>query len=187
MRSWTCIALFLITIAASGQTEHNMLWENLIGVETDYVNQTLEKTATSGWGNGGAFSNNTLKAGENGYIYYIVENEVGFKSFGFSTDDPDAYQTTIEYGFYFDLNRLYILEDGVYVGQYSQPAVGDTLKIHRFNNSMNYYHNDMNYRRANCNGNTDMHIDLAMYHSGLHFNGAKASFGHDLIVVESFL
>lgn len=87
--------------------------QNSVGLS--YVGGILTKTASTGWGNGGASSVETIEnVGD--YVEFTANANTDNGIFGVSHDDPDQMYNTIEFGFqpYIDagVKRTFIILDG---------------------------------------------------------------------------
>ncbi len=108
-------------------------WANLTGVsQTDA--QTLTKTATSGYGNAGATSQNVLYDGEDGWIEFTLDAWNMNRSFGFSDQTQDNSENSIDFAFHTSGNQVYVYENSVSHGNVVGVALGDKFRISRIGN-----------------------------------------------------
>ena len=147
----------------------NHTWTDLVGM-TVTSNNEIEKTAGAGWGNGGAFSNESFPA------YCYVEREIVDENndasyseqwdvfVGLSHDNPDAGPFSIDYAWYNDVNHYLIYENGTRLGPYGSIAIGDKLKVERDNGQVKYYINDALIRTTTeINPGAPLYLDASLY------------------------
>ena len=112
-------------------------WTDLVGLNPS--GESLQKTASDGWDNGGAASTNR---GFNGWASFFVEDPDATWAIGISRSNTDEDRESIEFAFVLENRQLSIYENGVPLpGLVYEVAVGDELKINFTGSSVGYYHN----------------------------------------------
>jgi len=106
-----------------------VVWTNAVGVSLS--GNSLTKTATTGWGNAGASSTQTLASGD-GYVEATVAEVGRSRMFGFSHADTNQSWDTMDFGLHCanDGNKtIYVYESGTLRGTFGSYASGDKLRV----------------------------------------------------------
>lgn len=152
--------------------EYNVVWTDLVGVAAN--GNSLAKTASDGWGNGGAASSNALSSNADGWAEYSVAG-LNFIMFGFSEVNADADFTTIEYAVFTRVNgEIRIYEEGVNLGIFGTYSIGDILRVERIANSVFYKKNGVLLYTSTVSSSSALIVDVAMFSGTM--NNAIASF-----------
>lgn len=116
-------------------------WGSLVGLAQ--TGSTLTKTAnTSAWGDGGAFSVQSIPANSNGWIEFMAGEANSYKMMGLSATNADANYNTINYALYPAADgRLYVYENGSIMNGYEIFSVTDVFRIERQGASIIYKKN----------------------------------------------
>ena len=113
--------------ASTQQATQNVSWTNTVGVSV--TGNSLTKTASTGWGNAGASSTQTLVSGD-GYVEVTASETTTARIFGLSHTDTDQNWTSINFGLHLDLSgTIYIFESGNNRGSFGTYATGDKLQV----------------------------------------------------------
>ena len=153
-------------------------WTNVIGLDVLNSGATLKKTASNGWTNAGAFSQDKIVFGIEGYVEFTA-NEFSNRMMGFSYVDTDQNFTSLDYAIYPNINRaVEIYELGqrkLSAGIYSP---GSTFKIKvLFDNTVEYYHNDVKIYTSLVLATGDLHIDCSFHTLDSMLDEIQISFG----------
>lgn len=116
-----------------------VVWTDLVGVTA--TGNSLAKTASSTWGNGGAASVQTLPSGDGGVTVTATEAN-RHRIFGLSTGNSNASWSDIDFGLYLNSNTtIQIYEAGTARGSFGTYAAGDTLRVAVENGAVIYRRN----------------------------------------------
>lgn len=167
----------MVSFPVAGQQpseiSYDIAWTDLVGVSVN--GNSITKTATGGWGNGGAASINTLNANTDGWIEYKVDALNKLRTFGFSDINTDASYNTIDYAWHTNATDCYVYLNGGNVGNYPL-QVNDILRIERIGSEIHFKLNGV-IKRTETNVNTgSLLADCAISDTGAKFVNTKASF-----------
>lgn len=138
------------------------------------------KTAPTGWGNSGAASANILPAGKDGWIETTVYESNLYRMIGFSSSNPNADYTTVEYGL--------LLGDGNYAIYESPNAtsatffngdsytLGDIFRIERNGNTVRYLKNGIPFYTSAKAATGPLLCDISMFSQYAMMSNVVASF-----------
>ncbi len=108
-------------------TSTPVVWTSLVGVNAS--GNSLTKTATIGWGNAGAVSQQTLPAGD-GYVEFTASETTSYRMLGLSKGDTDQSYGDIDFAIYPAIGgTLYVYEQGVSKGGFGSYVTGDVLRV----------------------------------------------------------
>jgi hypothetical protein len=166
----------VISLGINGDTEwvpnlgytEGVTWQNAVGVSSDGV---LTKTASNGWGNGGASSTRGLSAAGDGYAEFSVPWDPGFAMFGLSNGDADQDYPDIDYAFYVfpqtnQPGKVMVFENGTFRSELGAYQNGDRLRIAAENGIVKYYWNGLNVYTSAKTPTFPLRIDTALYSTG---------------------
>jgi RHS repeat-associated protein len=162
--------------SAAGQTQ-NVVWTNAVGVSSS--GNSLTKTATTGWGNAGASSTQTLAAGD-GYVEVTVAELSRSRIFGFSHTDTNQSWDTIDYGLHCanDANHtIYVYESGTQRGTFGSYASGDKLRVAMVGGVVKYSRNGTVFYTSTVTPSYPLRVDTALYENGATIGSAVFSSG----------
>jgi hypothetical protein len=112
LRSGLLTGVLLLSVILT-HAQYPVSWSNKSGVVTTTGNAVV-KTAADGWGNAGAFSDNSFGLLGDYVEYTVTETGLRF-AFGISHNDPNTNYTSTEYGFIFLAGGQFnIIESGSY-------------------------------------------------------------------------
>jgi len=164
------LALSLPTWAASYSIQ-DITWTQ--GVNVTISGNSLTSSGASTW-NSGAFSSQSLAANINGYIEMTVQETNTHRMLGFSSDNPDAYWSSIEYALYLVANaQIYIYENGAGRGYYTSYATGDIVGLRRDGGVIKYYKNGVVFYTSTINYTGILYADASLYETGSTIKSAK--------------
>lgn len=135
-----------VTVLAGQQLAagYKLAWNGILGA-VDNSNFVLTKTASVGWDNAGATSENQLLANQDGWIEFKIDNNNANGSFvvGFSTVDNTYLRSSIEYGLEINSQTQRVLfhessDTGTDLANWSG---GDVFRISRNGSLIKYYKN----------------------------------------------
>ncbi len=155
-------------IPYSGSTYNQVTWTNVSGVSITGTDNKLTKTATNGWGTGGAWSVESF-AGD-----CWVEDTITSPSstnngiIGLGVADSSTSYTDVDYGLMTSPDGLlYIFESGTQRGTtYGTWAVGGKRKIERIGTQVKYYYNGSLIYTSGLPSTGTLHVDTALYFLG---------------------
>jgi hypothetical protein len=158
----------------------SLAWANLAGATFNAANGTLTKTATTGWGNAGAVSQNSLPANTDGGISWTIPTgplDATFYMLGLSQSSPDNSWNSVQYGLYYAGGQVYVYLSGTNQGFYGNVQPGDRLSVLRTGGTVNFYRNNKSFFGAQAPANVPLIADLAMFSSGARVQGLQ---GHNM-------
>ncbi|MCT4579999.1 MAG: SprB repeat-containing protein [Flavobacteriales bacterium] len=170
--------------------DYMVKWDNVSGIAVDGVNNILTKTAPFGWTNAGAVSHNYLKSGEPGVVTYKVDGIDYYRFLGFWDEDianvnePVNSYKNFDYCMYQRYNRIHIIENGNWIGQYNFISPGDIFYLERDvqNNKINYRFKDVStggeylLRSVTPPNSNKLYVGTAMTQTGLQVSKVRATF-----------
>ena len=155
--------------------QFDVVWTDLVGVSVS--GNTITKTATTGWGNGGAASENILPSGQDGWVEFTIVSTSNNKMFGLSSTNQDAHYNTIEYAIHANgSGTLIIYESGVYLGSAGTYSIGDILKVERIGGIISYKKNNNVAFTSNITSTGQLLADVSLLQTNSSISQAKASF-----------
>lgn len=154
-------------------TGYDIVWRDLTGISVN--GNTITKTASNGWGSGGAASVNELAASTDGWIEFIYDQSTCEVAFGFSDANPDAAANSIDYGVIVNGTQHQIVQNGTVAATYTS-AQGDVLRIERIGTTMKFYRNS-NLEHTLTGVSTGLLIaDAAINGTGCKIYNGRCSF-----------
>jgi hypothetical protein len=174
LRSGLLTGVLLLSVILT-HAQYPVSWSNKSGVVTTTGNAVV-KTAADGWGNAGAFSDNSFGLLGDYVEYTVTETGLRF-AFGISHNDPNTNYTSTEYGFIFLAGGQFnIIESGSYRILSSNYSVGDVFRIEKTLTSLVYKRNGITVRSYLLNISLGtLKIDLSIYSNGNSIGGIKSS------------
>ena len=114
-------------------------WGSLVDVAVE--GDILTKTGTStGW-NAGAFSQQFIPAGEDGWLEFLAYETGKTRMIGLADQDVNANYTSIDYAIYLTGSTVYIRESGADKGNVTTFKASDVFRIERKNGTIRYMKN----------------------------------------------
>ena len=157
--STTAILLTVTTAIAQTPVE----WTDLVGVSAN--SNSLTKTASNGWSNGGAASVQTI-SGDGGVSARVDETNT-YLILGLSATNADANWDSIYYGVYTAFNgTLYVVEQGKLRKLSESYGAGDRLSVERLGNTVEYKRNGTTLHTSGVPSSGPLLVDVSMYSQG---------------------
>lgn len=155
---------------------YRMTWGNK-GLVIEPDTNTIRKTGATGYGSSGAFSNNTLAAGKDGWAEFTLDAFNQERSFGLSDVDTDKNYTSIDYAFYTSGTAVFVYENGVSRGNIAGAAVNDVFRVWRIDDDIYWLRNGtVVYTNSGGALQTALHADIAFATTSSNIKFARASF-----------
>ncbi|MGB4973045.1 MAG: leucine-rich repeat domain-containing protein, partial [Cyclobacteriaceae bacterium] len=149
-------------------------WQNLVGV--DVQDQKITSTASTGWANSGAYSLNSLSAGQDGWVEIRIPFQNNFeKMIGLADADEDQHYTSIDYAFYIQ-SSLYIYEKGSNKLNLGTFTAGEILRIERIGTTILYKRNGTIVYTSTVASSTSLNADISFYRQNAYFENMLVSF-----------
>ncbi len=164
------------SFAVAGQqpvTPYNAVWTNTTGTTAN--GNTLTSTASTGWGNAGASTVNTLNPGSDGWVQFTVDNLTQQRAFGMSRTDVDANYTSIDYAFLVNGSSASVLLAGASQTSFTV-SQGDILRVERAGSTVYFKQNGIAVYTLTNGYTTSMIGDASIYGNGSTISNAQASF-----------
>jgi len=175
--------LFLFTVPSNVWCQHNVVWEDIVGLSVS--GNSITKTTATTWGNAGAASNQVLLANTDGWLEIEVTNLTGTRTVGFSSSNTDAGKNNIHFGLHLRNNgSLYIKESNTNVKTNLSYAVGNILRIERTGTTITYKNNGQTIYTSGKSSTSTLLVDAAILTSGASISNAIVSFnttGDDVV------
>lgn len=171
---FSLILFFGLSVDLNAQFD--VVWTDLVGVSAS--GNTITKTATTGWGNGGAASENILVTGVDGWIEVEAQQTNTNRMFGLSMTNTNASYNNIDYAIQLNAaGKIKIWENGTKkVNNAGIYVIGDLLKIERIGNTITYLKNNSTFYTSSIPSSSQLICDAALDDSGSTISNAKASF-----------
>jgi hypothetical protein len=129
-----------------------------------YTAGVFTKTASSTWGNAGFSSSVTLTG--DGYLEWSPVQLTTDISVGFSTADPDANYSSIQFNLHHGSDQnVYIFESGTQVGatgSWGTWTTSTVLRLQRNGTTMTYWRDNTLLRTTTCT-TAPLYLDVAVY------------------------
>ena len=139
-------------------------WTDLVGVTVEPDN-TLKKTATTAWGNGGAASVEILSG--DGEVFSTATNLNTYRMFGFSPTNANANYNSIRHACYFVSNAtglaLEAWENGARRKVYGPYSIGAVGSVERVGTTIYYKHNGVVFHTSALSSSGPLLVDVAIY------------------------
>ena len=171
-----------ITIAQ----EYPVVWTGGIGVSVDLESITLIKTASAGWGNGGARSINTLSSTVDGYVKFTLDGDGHNKSIGLSNVDNDAHYNTIDYAILFrpvqnsrstyTEYQFFVYENGVEMLGDQFAIEGDEFTLSRQSSELRIFKGNKYVYSTDTRIFDELVVDVALFDNASNFKNVLVSF-----------
>ncbi|MCP4253856.1 MAG: fibronectin type III domain-containing protein [Candidatus Scalindua sp.] len=144
-------------------------WIDNAGITVSTDNTTITKTATSGWGNGGAASQESFTG--DGGVEFVANQINADLAYGLSSSNIDADYSSIEYAIFLSASgQLQVYESGNPIQNFGSYQNGDKFSIERVSNDIVYKMNNVVFYTSLTPTIVDLLADLA-----ISTNGAKIS------------
>lgn len=149
---------------AIGGNFQSFSWTNTVGVSVSGNN--LTKTATTGWGNAGASSMQTIASGD-GYVEVTATQTTTARIFGLAHTDANQGWTSIDFAFDLDNGgTIYIFESGNNRGTFGTYATGDKLRVAIESGIVKYKKNGTVLYTSSVTPTYPLLVDTALYSFG---------------------
>src|SRR5204863_76168 len=164
----------LSSVVISGNlNSQNVSWTNTAGVSVS--ENSLTKTAATGWGNAGASSTQSIVSGD-GYVEITASETTTGRIFGLSHSDADQNWASIDFGLHLDLSgTIYIFEPGNTRGTFGTYATGDKLQVAIVGGVVKYKQNGTVCYTSSVAPSYPLVADSALYSNGATLNNIVLS------------
>jgi hypothetical protein len=154
----------------SGQA---VTWTSLAGVSGN--SNSLTKTASTAWGNGGAVSAQTLPSGD-GLVAITASETNTYRLFGLGNGNSSQSYEDIEFGLYlYSDGTLLVFEGGLYRGTFGPYSTGDILQVAVEGGVVKYKRNGTTLYTSTLTPTFPLLVDTAIYNQGATLNSATIS------------
>ena len=143
-------------------TTIDVTWVNLVGVTAS--GNTITKTASTGWGNGGAVSSQTFSG--DGRLEFLAVQVNTARMCGLSDSNPDANFTSIDYAVYLYSGTVYVFESGANRGTFGTYQSGDLFSIERTGSTVVYKKNGATFYTSTVVSSGALMADASIHTSG---------------------
>jgi hypothetical protein len=130
----------------------------------DITGTSLRKTAADGWGNSGAITSRTIKAGD-GFVQFSTNENIRGKSVGLSLVDTDTNFNTIKWSIHLSANTsVQVHELGVLKGTFGNYVAGDVFRVQIVGTQVQYAKNGTVFYTSAVAPQYPVFGDIAMFH-----------------------
>lgn len=156
-----CASTFAVSFSVQNVTWSNGLYVSISG------NSMTRNSGGNSW-DAGAFSNEYLAAGKNGYVESVAQETTAYRMFGFSDNDPNTSYSSIDFAIYLHMSGyLYIYENGSNPWGAGSYTMGDVFRVAREGTAIKYYKNGVVfYTSAVTALSGNLYADTSIYTSG---------------------
>lgn len=157
----------------STHSEADVTWKDRVGVTQ--IGNILRRTS----GTAGAASVQTLNAGVNGWVEFIISEINTTRYLGFNDSNPDAAGTNINYAFKLTNSTLTVVENnGTAKATITNVIPGDVLRIERIGTVIKYFRNgsEITLSTASTPSSTLLMVDCSTGSANGSFVGVRSSF-----------
>jgi Leucine-rich repeat (LRR) protein len=165
-----------VSFPQKSMTGYSVVWTDLVGMAISA--DTLIKTGTVAWGNGGAASVNRLPISTDGWLEFKAIGNTNSQLVGFSSNSPDAHYNTIEYAVHLQSGIINVLETGVNRGNMGTYTNDDVFRVERVNGIVKYYRNNSLLYTSTVVTNSELLVDVAYLETGASLYDFKSSFAN---------
>ncbi|MDR4499305.1 MAG: Ig-like domain-containing protein [Candidatus Scalindua sp.] len=179
----SCIVFLSITFLSipNGYSAQSSIvpvtWIDTVGVSVN--DNSITKTASTGWGNGGAASLESFTG--NGGVEFTASaadaSANGRPMCGLSSTNRNASYNTIEYAIYLrdtgSVMQLRVYEKGRYKGTFGTYQVGDFFKVERIDSTITYKKNNEIFYTSSTPSDLPLLVDTAIYNTGGEISNVK--------------
>jgi hypothetical protein len=167
----TVLSGTLVDVWASGGQPVN--WVNRVGVDVTAEND-LVKTDPGVWWGAGASSAQAIDG--SGYVEFTVPvTNAEQAMFGLGSNDSSPSFGEINYAFYTYAGRIFLFEDGSYVGGYVPYSIDDRLRISVEAGVVKYWQNGTLLLTSSQIASGQLHVDTSLLDPGVTVHGAVLS------------
>lgn len=151
----------------------DVVWTGAVGVSVN--GNSLTKTASSGWGNGGAASVNFIPANTDGYVEVTASETDKSRLIGLA-ENTDF--NTIEFTIYLRSSGIVsVFESGTPKGDFGPYTTGDILKVERVGNQILYKKNGTTFYISALTSTSQLFVNCQLNHINSTIQNAVIS--HD--------
>ncbi len=155
----------------------SVTWVDTVGLVVN--GNSITKTASAGWGNGGAASLESFTG--NGGVEFSASaadaSAYGRPMCGLSSKNRNASYDTIEYAIYLrntgSFIQLQVYEKGIEKGTFGTYRVGDIFKIERIGSTIVYKKNGVAFYTSATPTDSPLMVDTAIYNTGGEIRDVK--------------
>jgi RHS repeat-associated protein len=150
-----------LLITGEASAVQNVTWTNTAGVSAN--GNSLTKTATTGWGNAGASSTQSIVSGD-GYVEVTATEITTARLFGLSHTDADQNWTSINFGIDLDLSgSIYVFESGNNRGNFGPYTTGDKFQVAIVGGVVKYKKNGTVFYTSGVTPTYPLVVDTALH------------------------
>jgi RHS repeat-associated protein len=154
----------VVISGAAVTSTQSVSWQNVVGASVS--GNTLTKTATTGWGNAGATSAQSLTTGD-GYVDLTVPDTTAHRFVGFSNGNSNADYTDVDFAIHPVIGgTIFIYEGGVSRGTFGRYTAGDVLRVAVECGVVKYRKNGVLLYTSTIAPTYPLSVDSALYGTG---------------------
>lgn len=149
-----------------------VMWDEFLNAKVE--NKQLVKVHAKSRAH--AIALNSLDQGQDGAIHYEIENNSNQLYIGFSTSDRVIGYRGLNAAFFIYRQRVYLIENGRWVGRYGTVRKGDRLSIKKENGKFYYSINDKQIRKSNVKNELPLYVHVGLLSRGTKIGSVFSTF-----------
>ncbi len=140
--NWNLLVVFAFCVCSliQAQALKRINWSTMTGVSYDIVNETLTKTASTGWNNAGAYST-TIATMESGEVFFQTDGINTGYVLGFAANQSGFDLQDVKFGIWIDRFEFHLVQNNQYIGSFGLHKANDIFQIKRLFNTISFEHN----------------------------------------------
>lgn len=148
-------------------TVQDVTWTAVTYVSISGNSMTKNAGSVNTW-DAGAFSNEYLAAGKNGYVETTALNTGSHRMIGFSDTNPNAYYGTIDFALYLHASGGFsVYENNSSVWGSGTYTAGDVFRVAREGTAIRYYKNGVVFYTSSTTAlSGNLYADTSIYEMG---------------------
>lgn len=175
--------IFILTIGLFGfgfcgmAQPFDVVWTDLVNVTAD--GNSLTKTGPAGW-NAGAFSENKLLAGSDGWVTTTITQTNTKRMLGLSEFNYNSSYTHINYAIYFiNDGTIKVYSNGTNLGSFGPYSNNDVFSIERIGSIISFKKNGTEFYNISNGSQADLYVDVTISPVGGMISNVQTSFDSD--------
>lgn len=144
-------------------------YTDIVGLRTTNISsdsqEIRKKVGSSGW-NAGAASVSSIQQGGDGYVSYKISQSNKYMMVGLSDINTNANYNTIDFAIYNHNARVYVRENGINKGLFTDYEAHDEFTIERVGSTINYKKNGDIFYTSLTSSTSRLIADMSFFHVG---------------------
>jgi Zn-dependent metalloprotease len=153
------VVIWATPTPAPSRTEA-VVWTGLVGVTAS--GNSLTKKATTGWGNAGAISTQTIAPGD-GSVEFTASETTTYRMLGLSNGNASSSYTDVDFALYLAAGQIQVYEAGSLMGSFGSYATGDKMRVAVTAGIVSYSRNGTVFYTLTGTPSYPLLVDSALY------------------------